>query len=99
MKLRKLSGTLLREAQLALDLLGGEFRQVLVDDVSDVLEVDGERDDLHRTPAILFVQPLARHFCHVELDRSIELVDGVVHARDLSHQLPIVRHQRNDALA
>ena len=41
--LRALAG----ELQLALDLLGGQLAQVLVDDVADMLEVGGEGDDLH----------------------------------------------------
>jgi len=59
----QLLGALGRELEPALDLLGRKLAQILVDDIADMLEVDGEGDDLHcplssrssRLPRVSFV--------------------------------------------
>src|SRR5215469_12106729 len=42
----ELLGALGRELEAALDLLGRKLAQILVDDVAEMLEVDGEGNDL-----------------------------------------------------
>ena len=54
----ELGGPLARELVLVLDLLGGELHQVLVDDVADMLEVDGEGNDLHGAAPVGVVEAL-----------------------------------------
>ena len=88
--LRALAG----ELELALDLLGGKLGEILIDDIADVLQVDGEGDDLHGPVALALVEAAARQLGDVELDGLVELVDHVVHARHLAHQRPVVGHQR-----
>jgi hypothetical protein len=61
--LRPLDGELVS----VLDLPAGELHQILVDDVANVFEVYGERDDLHGAAAILFVEALARELGDIEL--------------------------------
>jgi hypothetical protein len=42
---------------------------------------------------------IARQLGHVELDRFVETVDGVVHLRDLIDQGAVARHHRRHHLA
>src|SRR5580692_5385160 len=42
----KFSRTFTRKLELALDFLPGHFAQILVNDVTDMLKIDHERDDL-----------------------------------------------------
>ena len=44
MERRELGRAFRRELQLALDFLGRDFGEILVDDVTHVLEIDVERD-------------------------------------------------------
>ncbi len=88
-----------RKLEPALDLLGREFAQILVDDVADMLEVDGEGDDLHRPLSLALVETAAGQFCDIELDRLVEAVDAVVHLRDLVDQRAVVGHHRRHHLA
>ena len=90
---RQLLRAFARELELALDLLGGKLGEVLVDDVADVLQVDGKGDDLHGPVALALVEAAARELGHEELDRLVELVDRVVHARDLARECTVVGHQ------
>ena len=92
-------GALGRELEPALDLLGCELAQILVDDIADMLEVDGEGDDLHRPLSLALVEAAAGELCDIELDRLIEAVDAVVHLRDLIDQRPVVGHHRRHHLA
>ena len=69
---------------LRLIFLAASSLKILVDDVADVLEVDGEGDDLHGAVALALVEAAARQLGHVELDGLVELVDDVVHARDFA---------------
>ena len=73
--------------------------RVLVDDVADMLEVDGEGDDLHRPLSLALVETAAGEFGDVELDRLVKAVDAVVHLRDLVDQRPVVGHHRRHHLA
>src|SRR6266478_7452588 len=43
-----------------LDFPASKFHQVLVDDVADMFEVDGERDDFHGATTVLLIKALAR---------------------------------------
>ena len=45
-----------------------------------MLEIDGERYDLHGAPAFAFLEAPARELGHVELDGVVEPVDDIVHA-------------------
>lgn len=89
----QLRRALFRESEVPFDLLLSKLHQILVDNVADVLQVDRERDDLHGTLTVPFVQTLAGEPCHIELDRLIELVDRVVHPADLGDKAAIVGHQ------
>ena len=71
----------LGEAAVLLDLLVLDVLEHALDDVADLLHVDRERDDVGPAPALLLRQRLARDLRQVELDRRIELVDGVVELR------------------
>ena len=88
-----------REGIAVPDLLGGELHQVLVDDVADMLEVRREGQDLDIAPAVLLAEFVARDLDEVELDRLVELVDGVVGRLDRLHRLGIVALQDVDGLA
>ncbi len=63
-------GALGRELEPALDLLGCKLAQILVDDVADMLEVDGEGDDLHRPLSLTLVETAAGELGDIELDWS-----------------------------
>src|SRR5262245_37735328 len=82
---RQLFGTFARELKLALDLLARELGEVLVDNITDVLEVDRKGDDLHAAVTLALLEAATREFGDVELDGLVELVDHVIHARDLAH--------------
>src|SRR5713226_7755799 len=68
-----------RKLEPALDLLGRELAQILVDDVAHMLEIDGKGDDLHRPLSLALVEAAARQFGHIKLDRLVETVHGIVH--------------------
>ena len=72
---------------------------MLIDNVADMFEVDGERDDLHGAPPILIVEALAGHSGYIELDRLIQAINDVVHARDLGNEPAVVGHQRRHRLS
>src|SRR5450759_3135326 len=57
---RQFFGAFRRELKPALDLLGGELAQILVDDIAHVLEIDGEGNDLHRPLSLALVDTSAR---------------------------------------
>src|SRR3546814_9072896 len=78
MKGLQLGHALAREGGVVLDLLAGQLHQVLVDDVADVLEVGGEREDLHAAGALGGVQLLVVQPGEVELDGLVQAVDDVV---------------------
>ena len=61
---RQFLGAFRRKLEPALDLLGGEFAQVLVDDVADMLEIDGEGNDFHRPLSLALVEAAARQLGH-----------------------------------
>ena len=75
--------SLLRERELSLDLLLGEFHQVFVDDVTDVLEIDGERHNLHGAMSLAIVEAVPRQFRNVELYRIIQFINDVIPSLDL----------------
>ena len=52
-------GALGRKGLAVLDLLGGEFHQVLVDDVADMLEIRREGQNLDVAPAVLLAEFVA----------------------------------------
>ena len=81
------------------DLLGRKLHQVLVDDVADMLEIGGERDDVDGAPAVLVVELAARETREVELDRLVQLVDVVVRRLDLAAQLVVVLLEDPQGLA
>ena len=76
-----------------------ELAQILVDDVADMLEIDGERHDLHGAAALALVERVARELGDVELDRLVEPVDDIVQARHVAGELAVVGHQRGHDLA
>jgi hypothetical protein len=57
---RQFLGAFGRKLKSALDLFGRQFAQVLVDDVADMFEIDGEGDDLHCPFALALVEAAAR---------------------------------------
>ena len=72
----------LREGQPLLDLLGGDLAQALVEDVADVLEIDGEGKDVRAALGIGLAQAvLAADGGQVQLHRVVQLVERVVHGR------------------
>jgi hypothetical protein len=73
-----------------LDLLVLDVDQHALDDVADLLHVDGEADDVGPAAAFFLGQRLARDLGQVVLDRRIELVDGVVHLAQFFGQLEVV---------
>src|ERR1700730_1172425 len=87
------SRAVLRELVLVLDLLAGQLHQILVDDVSDMLEIDGEGDYLHGASPIPIVKAFAGYFGDVEFYRLVQSIDDVVHARDFGRELAVVAHQ------
>src|ERR1700751_465665 len=76
------SRSFLRELVLALDLLARQLHQILVDDVADMLKVDGEGDYFHGASPIPIIQALTGHFGDVEFYRLVQSIDDVVHVRD-----------------
>jgi hypothetical protein len=57
-----------------LDLLVLDVDQHALDDVADLLHVDGEADDVGPAPALALVQGLARDLGHVVLDGRVQVV-------------------------
>src|ERR1700724_2279990 len=53
------SRAVLRELVLVLDLLAGQLHQILVDDVANMFEVDGEGDYLHGASRIWIIKALS----------------------------------------
>ena len=81
----------LREAEPLLDLLGSDLAQALVQDVADVLEVDGEGQNVRATLGVGLAQPiLAADGRQVQLHGVVQVVERVVHRRELGQQLAIV---------
>ena len=78
------SRSLFREFVLVFDLLGGEFHQVLVDDIADVFEVDCKGDDFRGAPAVPIIKAATGYLRYVELYRLVQSIDDVVHARDFA---------------
>jgi len=70
-----------------------------VDDIADVLQIDGEGNNLHRPLPFALVEAAAREFCHIKLDRLVETVDRIVHPRHLIDQSAVVGHHRRHYLA
>ena len=61
--------------------------------------IDREGDDLHRPIALPLLEPIAREIGHVDFDRLVQPIDGVVHPRDLGRQLAIVVQKRGHHVA
>jgi hypothetical protein len=76
------------------DLLLLQVVDDVLDDVADVLEVDGEGHDLGPAAALALVQRLAADLRQVQLDRGVQLVHHVVHALHLARELAVVRAHR-----
>lgn len=95
----QLIGTLRRELKAALDLLARKFTEVLVDDVAYVFQVDREGDDLHRPRALALIKAAAGELGHVKLDRFIQPINRVVHARNFRNQRTICGRQSFHDLA
>ena len=72
------------EAAALADLLVLDVLHHALDDVADLLHVDREADDVGPAPAFALGQRLARDLRQVELDRRVQPVDRVVHARTRS---------------
>ena len=64
--------------------------QDALDDVADLLHVDGEADDVGPAPAFLLAQRLARDLGQVVLDGRVELVDRVVELAQFLGQPQVV---------
>ena len=64
-----------RELPAPLDLLRRKLAQILIDDIANVLEVDGEGHDLHRATAFTIVEAAARELGEIELDRFVQPID------------------------
>ena len=77
-----------------LDLLRGELHQILVDDVPNMLNVDGKRNDFCGALTVSIVETFTSYFCYVELYRFVQAIDYIVHTADFENQLPIIGHQR-----
>src|ERR1700722_483120 len=92
-KHREFSRSFLRELVLVLDLLAGQLHQILVDDVANMFEVDGEGDYLHGASRIAIIKAFAGHFGDVKFYRFVQSIDDVVHARDFGRELAVVAHQ------
>src|ERR1700739_1822092 len=75
---RKLFSAFLRELKPALDLLGRQFAQILVNDIADMLKVDGEGDYLHCPLSLTLVEAAAGEFSDIELDRLVQAIDTVL---------------------
>jgi hypothetical protein len=69
---REFLRSFLREFILMLDLLSREFHEVFVDDISDVFEVDGKRDDLRGAPSISIIEALAGQLGYIEFCRPVQ---------------------------
>ena len=95
----QLGGAFGGELIIAFDFLRRQLAQVLVDDVADVLEIDGERHDLHGAMALALVEAVAGELGDVELDRFVERVDDVVAPRHVAGELAVVGHQRGHDVA
>src|ERR1700756_5616182 len=89
-KHREFSRSLFRELVFVLDLLVGQLHQILVDDIADMFEVDGESDYLHGASTIPIIKALAGHFSDVEFYRFVQPIDNVVHARDFGRELAVI---------
>ena len=76
-----------------LDLLVFDVLDHALDNVADLLHVDGEADDIRPAPAFFFAERLARDFRQVVLDRGIEIVDGVIKFAQLVGELAIILAQ------
>jgi hypothetical protein len=83
---------------MILDLLCRKLHQVFIDNIADVLKVDGKRDNLHCTATFAIIQALPGDFCDVEFDRFMKFINRIVCAFDLGHQLTVIVHQRDDCL-
>src|SRR5436190_10098085 len=88
--------TLLRESVVVLDLLRSKLHQVFVNYVAYMLKIDGKRNDLEGTAAVLIVEALPRDLGDEQLDRFIKPINGVVGSGDRRDQLSVTRHQRGD---
>ena len=77
----------------ALDLLGRELHQILVDDVPDMFQVDRKGDDLHGPVSVLLIQALSGELGDIQFHGLIEPVHRVVHPADFRHHLSIIGHQ------
>ena len=76
---------------MVLYLLGGQLHEILVDDIADVLQIDREGDDAHRTSTALLVETFARDLGHVELDGFVKAIHRVVHFSISENQLAVVK--------
>ena len=80
----------LGELAALVDLLLLEIGDHALDNVSDLLHVDGERDDVRPAPALLVVERLAADLREVELDRRVQFVHDIVHLAQTLRQLAVI---------
>src|SRR5258708_12618258 len=79
-KHREFSRSLLRKLVLVLDLLAGQLHQILIDDVADMFEVDGEGDYLHSASPIPIIKAFTGPFGNVEFYRFFQSIAALVHS-------------------
>ena len=63
-----------RKLELAPYFLGRDLAHVLVDDVPDMLQVDGEGNNLHGAPALALIEAAARELGDIVGDQTLGLV-------------------------
>ncbi|MPM44614.1 hypothetical protein SDC9_91293 [bioreactor metagenome] len=94
MQLGDLGHACVRELAALLDLLVFDVDDHALDDVADLLHVDGEADDVRPALAFLFAQRLARDLGEVILDGRVQLIDLVIHLADAvcQHLVVLLNH-------
>jgi hypothetical protein len=84
-----------REREPLLDLLGGDGAQALVDNVADVLEIDGERQDVRAALAIHLAQLVAAaDGGEMQLYGAVQPIQRIVHPGQLDQQFAVIGAQR-----
>src|SRR5258707_2301388 len=78
-----------READAPFDALGGKRHQALLDDIAGMLEIGRKCQDFRQTLVICVVKRVYIERSEIFLDRSVEPVDHIVHARGFRDALAI----------
>ena len=79
-----------RELAALLDLLVFQIQQHALDDVADLLHIDGEADDFRPALAFAFIQFGARDLGHVVLDGRVQIVHRTFQLPHFLGQLGVI---------